>query len=165
MMHRTLHAISLALLFVGDARAIPFQPKCHSHARNNKGLVQIVDVKSSASRVVGSIPRGGGDNLVVEAAKGLKDYIAGPKTDTLLLFLTVALNTPICNKIGLSPILGYLAAGTFMGPAGKSLIKDVHTTEMLADVGIVFFLFEMGIHLSFSTSILLPKRSWKRLQK
>ncbi|KAI2510255.1 sodium/hydrogen exchanger family-like protein [Fragilaria crotonensis] len=143
MIHRTLHGIVLALLLAGDAGAIPFQPKCH--ALHSKDLV---DLKSPA--VVNSIPRGG-DNLVVEAAKGLKDYIAGPKTDTLLLFLTVALNTPICNKIGLSPILGYLAAGTFMGPAGKNLIKDVHTTEMLADVGIVFFLFEMGIHLSFNT--------------
>jgi Kef-type K+ transport system membrane component KefB len=31
------------------------------------------------------------------------------------------------------------------------LVKDIHTTEMMADLGIVFFLFEMGIHLSIKT--------------
>jgi monovalent cation:H+ antiporter-2, CPA2 family len=141
MMHRSLYGLVLAFLFLGNASASTFQPRRVATQPREP-------VKSSA--VVGAIPRGG-ENLVVESAKGLKEFIAGPKTDTLLIFLTTALNTPVCNKIGLSPILGYLATGIFMGPAGKGLIKDLHTTEMLADIGIVFFLFEMGIHLSFKT--------------
>jgi CPA2 family monovalent cation:H+ antiporter-2 len=140
-MRRTLSVLVLALLLVGDARAAPFQPK--RVAVQPKELVK-------SSTILTSIPRGG-DNLVIEAATGLKDFMNGPKTDTLLLFLTTALNTPICKKIGMSPILGYLATGIFLGPSGQNLIKDVHTTEMLADIGIVFFLFEMGIHLSFNT--------------
>lgn len=96
-------------------------------------------------------------SIVQEAVKGLKDYMKGPKSDTLLLLLTTALNTPLCKRLGTSPILGYLAAGILCGPNGQNLIKDVHTTEMLADLGIVFFLFEMGIHLNFDTLMSMRK--------
>lgn len=109
------------------------------------------------------IPRGGSETpLKVETAKsvvamaadaihGLQDYIKGPKADTLLLLLTTALNTPICKLLKTSPILGFLALGVLFGPNGYGLINDIHTTEMMADIGIVFFLFEMGIHLDFKT--------------
>jgi CPA2 family monovalent cation:H+ antiporter-2 len=53
--------------------------------------------------------------------------------------------------------LGFLALGTLFGPKGCGLIKDIHTTEMLADLGIVFFLFEMGIHLDFKTLMSMRK--------
>lgn len=96
-------------------------------------------------------PAGSVDQMVVSAIKGLLSYMAGPKADTLLLLMTTALNTPFCKLIGMSPILGFLALGVLFGPNGLSLVKDIHTTEMMADIGIVFFLFEMGIHLDFKT--------------
>jgi len=73
------------------------------------------------------------------------------QTDTLLLLGTTAFNAPLCSKIKLSPILGLLLAGLVLGPQGLNMIADVHRTEHLADIGIVFFLFEMGIHLSLKT--------------
>ena len=88
---------------------------------------------------------------VVSALKGLSSYMQGPKADTMLLLLTTALNTPLSKMIGASPILGYLFLGLLFGPNGMSLVNDIHTTELLADIGIVFFLFEMGIHLDFKT--------------
>lgn len=114
------------------------------------------------------IPRGGEGIVEPEAAKsivslasdaiaGLKTYMDGPKSDTLLLLLTTALNTPICKLLGSSPILGFLALGVLFGPNGLSLIGDVHKTEMMADLGIVFFLFEMGIHLDFKTLMSMRK--------
>ncbi|KAG7360483.1 glutathione-regulated potassium-efflux system protein [Nitzschia inconspicua] len=118
-----------------------------------------------------AVPRGGSESapvsttdagnsageMVVSAVKGLSSYMAGPKADTLLLLLTTALNTPFCKMLGTSPILGFLALGVLFGPNGFSLIKDVHTTEMMADIGIVFFLFEMGIHLDFKTLMSMRK--------
>lgn len=89
--------------------------------------------------------------MVVSALKGLTSYMKGPKADTILLLLTTALNAPLSKMVGTSPILGYLFLGLLFGPNGLSLVKDIHTTEMLADIGIVFFLFEMGIHLDFKT--------------
>lgn len=35
-----------------------------------------------------------------------------------------------------------------LGPNGFGLISGIHTTETLAELGIVFFLFEMGLELS-----------------
>ncbi|KAG7352257.1 glutathione-regulated potassium-efflux system K+/H+ antiporter [Nitzschia inconspicua] len=83
-----------------------------------------------------------------DAMMDLKAYMAGPKSDTLLLLLATALITPICKRIGMSPILGFLASGMLLGPNGCGLISGIHTTETLAELGIVFFLFEMGIELS-----------------
>lgn len=85
---------------------------------------------------------------VKEAAEDLFTYMHGPKSDTLLLLLATALITPICKRLGTSPILGFLASGMLLGPNGCGLISGIHTTETLAELGIVFFLFEMGIELS-----------------
>jgi CPA2 family monovalent cation:H+ antiporter-2 len=84
-----------------------------------------------------------------DAMLDLAKYMNGPKSDTLLLLLATALITPICKMVGTSPILGFLASGMLLGPNGCGLISGIHTTETLAELGIVFFLFEMGIELSF----------------
>ena len=83
-----------------------------------------------------------------DALLELADYMRGPKSDTLLLLLATALITPLCKRLGTSPILGFLASGMLLGPNGCGLISGIHTTETLAELGIVFFLFEMGIELS-----------------
>lgn len=89
--------------------------------------------------------------MVMEAMKGLRTYMKGPKSDALILLATTALNTPLCTRLKTSPILGFLLLGVLLGPQGQNLISDIHMTEHLADIGIVFFLFEMGIHLNFDT--------------
>ncbi len=97
--------------------------------------------------------RGGASPLVMaaEAKNELTIFMQGTRSDVIILLLTTALNTPICEKFKVSPILGYLSLGLLFGPNGKGLISDVHTTELFADLGIVLFLFEMGIHLDFKT--------------
>ena len=87
----------------------------------------------------------------------LKTYMNGPKSDTLLLLLATSLITPLCKKLGTSPILGFLAAGMALGPNALGLISGIHTTETLAELGIVFFLFEMGIELSVERLLSMKK--------
>jgi monovalent cation:proton antiporter-2 (CPA2) family protein len=113
------------------------------------------------------IPRGGAAGMESEAKSvatmasdaiiGLQKYMKGTKSDTLILLLTTALNSPICKMLGCSSILGFLALGVLFGPNGLGIIADVHKTEMMADLGIVFFLFEMGIHLDFKTLMSMRK--------
>ena len=101
-----------------------------------------------------SIPRGGSMSpitMMTESSSGLLSFMKGPKADTMILLLATALNTPICQKLNFSPILGFLSLGLLFGPNGKGIIKDVHTTEMMGELGIVLFLFEMGIHLDLKT--------------
>ncbi|KAL3763648.1 hypothetical protein ACHAWU_009072 [Discostella pseudostelligera] len=83
-----------------------------------------------------------------EAISDLNKYMKGPKSDTLFLLFATALITPLCKLVGTSPILGFLASGMLLGPNGFGVISGIHTTETLAELGIVFFLFEMGIELS-----------------
>ena len=85
---------------------------------------------------------------VKEAIAELKQYMSGPKSDTLILLLATSLVTPLCKKVGVSPILGFLSAGMLLGPNALHFISDLHSTEALAELGIVFFLFEMGLELS-----------------
>jgi monovalent cation:proton antiporter-2 (CPA2) family protein len=87
----------------------------------------------------------------------LQTYMNGPKSDTLLLLLATALITPLCKLIGTSPILGFLAAGMALGPNALGLISGIHSTETLAELGIVFFLFEMGIELSVERLLSMKK--------
>jgi hypothetical protein len=155
-----LLGVSAFQVGVSDASLSPFSGK--------KAFARLPDVTTQAKSSWEVVPRGGEAtggaeasksvvNMASDAIDGLKSYMEGPKSDTLLLLLTTALNTPICKMLGSSPILGFLALGVLFGPNGLSLIADVHKTEMIADLGIVFFLFEMGIHLDFKTLMSMRK--------
>jgi monovalent cation:H+ antiporter-2, CPA2 family len=92
-----------------------------------------------------------------DALVGLGEFMKGPKSDTLILLLATSLITPLCKMGGLSPIIGFLAAGMALGPNALGLISGIHTTETLAELGIVFFLFEMGIELSVERLMSMKK--------
>lgn len=111
------------------------------------------------------VPRGGAveeaaaaaasSSMVSTLLSGVRSSMKGAKSDTISLLSITALVAPLCKKLGASNILGFLAAGMALGPngIGGGIISDVHRTEMLADLGIVFFLFEMGLHIDFDTLI------------
>jgi Kef-type K+ transport system membrane component KefB len=48
----------------------------------------------------------------------------------------------------LSPIVGYLIAGILIGPGMLGLIEESSTTHLLAELGVVFLLFDIGMHVS-----------------
>ena len=48
----------------------------------------------------------------------------------------------------LSPIVGYLVAGLVIGPSGFSLVQNNDTSHFLAELGVVFLLFDIGLHFS-----------------
>ncbi|KAL6495472.1 K(+) efflux antiporter 2, chloroplastic [Orobanche gracilis] len=69
--------------------------------------------------------------------------------DMLWLLLASVIFVPIFQKIpGGSPVLGYLAAGILIGPYGLSIIRNVHGTKTIAEFGVVFLLFNIGLELS-----------------
>jgi len=55
----------------------------------------------------------------------------------------------LLQSIG-SPVLGYLAAGILIGPYGLSIIRNVHGTKAIAEFGVVFLLFNIGLEVNFS---------------
>ena len=122
----------------GGGKAATVGPKKQQQQRQSKNQIETAVVSAAESTA----------STFQDAIISLKEYMDGPKSDTLILLLATALITPICQRLGTSPILGFLASGMLLGPNGFGLISGIHTTETLAELGIVFFLFEMGIELS-----------------
>jgi len=52
------------------------------------------------------------------------------------------------QKLRLPAILGFLLTGIIVGPHGLNLIQAVHEVELLAEIGIIFLLFVIGIEFS-----------------
>lgn len=72
---------------------------------------------------------------------------------TLLLNIGVALAVAfvggvIARRLGLPTIVGYLGAGVMIGPFTPGFVGDVHTISQLAELGVIFLMFGVGIHFS-----------------
>src|SRR3954469_14578525 len=51
------------------------------------------------------------------------------------------------RRIGLPAIVGYLAVGLAISPFTPGYVADRHQLQLLADVGVVLLLFEVGIEV------------------
>jgi CPA2 family monovalent cation:H+ antiporter-2 len=71
---------------------------------------------------------------------------------TVLLLATGFFVIYICRLVRISPIVGFLLAGVALGPNGLQVIADGHTTHFLAELGIVFLLFDIGLHFSYKSA-------------
>lgn len=74
--------------------------------------------------------------------------MSGAKRDSLLMLLATSAVIPLCRRLRTSPIVGFLLIGALLGPRGMDLVADTHAVDALGELGIVFFLFEMGLELS-----------------
>lgn len=54
---------------------------------------------------------------------------------------------PLFRKLRLSSILGYLAAGVIIGPWGLRVVQDPEGVAHIAELGVVFLLFVIGLEL------------------
>ena len=74
----------------------------------------------------------------------------------ILLFASVAI-VIIFKQFGLSPALGYLVSGAAIGPFGFGVLTSGETTKSIAELGIVFLLFAIGLELTFGKLIAMKK--------
>ena len=66
----------------------------------------------------------------------------------LLLLGASVLAVVICRRDNLPPVLGYLLVGSIIGPHALNLMDDVHRVEYLAEFGVVFLMFSIGLEFS-----------------
>lgn len=66
----------------------------------------------------------------------------------LVLLLVGILSIILMRPLRLSPIVGYLLAGILIGPHGIGLVQESSTTHLVAELGVVFLLFDIGLHFS-----------------
>ncbi len=52
----------------------------------------------------------------------------------------------ITQRIGLSPIVGYLLAGIVIGPYTAGFVGDVDLAQQLAELGVILMMFGVGLH-------------------
>ncbi len=55
----------------------------------------------------------------------------------------------LARRVGLPTIVGYLVAGVAIGPFTPGFVGDVETIGQLAELGVIFLMFGVGLHFSF----------------
>lgn len=70
--------------------------------------------------------------------------------DLAVVMLVAGLVGWICHRAGLSAVVGYLVAGVVIGPHTPpfQLVTDMERIETLAQVGLIFLMFSIGMGLS-----------------
>jgi CPA2 family monovalent cation:H+ antiporter-2 len=93
----------------------------------------------------------------------------GAYSDALVLLATAGLVVPLLRRFGVSPILGYLAAGALLGPLGLGAFRgelpflywltivDAESVSRFAELGVVFLLFLIGLELSLQRLITMRR--------
>ncbi|HCI47763.1 MAG TPA: sodium:proton exchanger, partial [Rhodospirillaceae bacterium] len=78
----------------------------------------------------------------------------------LLFFAIAGLAVPFLQRVRVSPVLGYLVCGIFVGPFGIAQFSDTHewlgyisidepgTVQVLGELGIITLMFMIGLELS-----------------
>ena len=54
----------------------------------------------------------------------------------------------IANRLRLSPLVGYLVAGIFVGPFTPGFVADQELANQLAEIGVMLLMFGVGLHFS-----------------
>jgi len=75
---------------------------------------------------------------------------------TLILLVAAVLGVVAFRMLHLPPMLGYLTVGILIGPHALGLASNSSTTHLLAEFGVVFLMFSIG--LEFSLPKLLSMR-------
>ena len=80
--------------------------------------------------------------------------------DALIILGTAAVVAPVVHRLKISPVLGFFAVGAALGPHGLGRLADYSRAidwltvtgekqiAFIADLGIVFLLFFIGLELS-----------------
>ncbi|MDY0743682.1 cation:proton antiporter [Paucibacter sp. R3-3] len=69
--------------------------------------------------------------------------------DLALLYLVAAvLGVVVCRTLKLPPMLGYLAVGVLIGPNALALARDSASVSYLAEFGVVFLMFAIGLEFN-----------------
>jgi monovalent cation:H+ antiporter-2, CPA2 family len=83
--------------------------------------------------------------------------ITQPLTQTLILLSASVAVVALARRVGLPPILGYLIVGLALGPLSLGVISDSQATHALAEIGVVFLLFTLGLDFSWPRMVAMRR--------
>ncbi len=73
--------------------------------------------------------------------------------ETVVFLAAAVVMVPLCKRLGVGALLGYLAAGVLIGPWMFGFVRDVDNILNFAELGVVLLLFIIGLELQ-------PSRLW-----
>jgi CPA2 family monovalent cation:H+ antiporter-2 len=68
--------------------------------------------------------------------------------DIVIIFALSTFVNLLFTRLKIPTVVGYLLTGMIAGPYFLALVSEVNNIEVLADVGVIFLLFTLGIELS-----------------
>jgi len=74
-------------------------------------------------------------------------------SDTIILLSISVVAVALFKRLKLPAILAYLTVGIFLGPHAANLVQNSDTLHFLAEVGIAFLLFSLGLEFSLNKLI------------
>ena len=69
--------------------------------------------------------------------------------DLVLAVVAAFVGGVIAQRLGQPVILGYLLAGVLIGPFTPGPHADIHSIQVLAEIGVAFLMFALGAEFSF----------------
>ena len=63
----------------------------------------------------------------------------------------------LVRRFALPPILGYLVVGMILGPNALGLASDAEAVQLLAEIGVVFLVFTLGLEFSLARMIAMKR--------
>ena len=83
--------------------------------------------------------------------------IDDPLAAVLTLLAAAVLVVALARRVGLPAILGYLVVGALLGPHALALTSGSDTTRLLAELGVVFLLFTLGLEFSWPRMVAMRR--------
>ncbi len=83
--------------------------------------------------------------------------MAEPLTQVLILLLASVLVVSLARRVELPPILGYLVVGMVLGPLALGVLPDSAATHALAEIGVVFLLFTLGLDFMWARLVAMRR--------
>ncbi len=83
--------------------------------------------------------------------------IEEPLTQVLILLVASVCVVALARRLSLPPILGYLFVGMAVGPHALAMVADTPSTHLLADIGVVFLLFTLGLEFSWARMLAMRR--------
>lgn len=75
----------------------------------------------------------------------------------VIIFGVSALVVFLLHRLKIPSIVGFLIAGVIIGPYGIGMVKDTHSIEIMAEIGVILLLFTIGIEFSITRLIKMKK--------
>ena len=74
--------------------------------------------------------------------------MTAPLTQVLILLASSVLLVTLARRVGFPTTLAYLVVGLILGPHALNIVSDSGTTRQLAELGVAFLLFTLGLEFS-----------------